>query len=99
MSIAITYFVHGTTIDNEKNISSGWSDVELSELGIQQSKELWNSVKDIHFDIVFCSDLRRAMHSAELTFQNKVPIMCDKRLRECNYGLYNACSSEVVEPL
>jgi len=36
MSIKITYFVHGTTTDNEKEISSGWSDVELSELGIKQ---------------------------------------------------------------
>lgn len=32
MSIKITYFVHGTTTDNEQNISSGWSDVELSDL-------------------------------------------------------------------
>jgi broad specificity phosphatase PhoE len=40
MSIKITYFVHGTTVDNEKEISSGWSDVELSDLGIKQSIEL-----------------------------------------------------------
>ncbi len=32
MSVQITYFVHGTTKDNEDGISSGWSDVELSEL-------------------------------------------------------------------
>lgn len=37
MSIKITYFVHGTTTDNEKKISSGWADVGLSELGIKQS--------------------------------------------------------------
>ena len=37
MAINIIYFVHGTTTDNEKEISSGWSDVELSELGIKQS--------------------------------------------------------------
>jgi len=40
MSVNITYFVHGTTTDNEKEISSGWFDVELSELGIKQSKDL-----------------------------------------------------------
>lgn len=33
--ISITYFVHGTTIDNEREISSGWKDVELSELGVK----------------------------------------------------------------
>lgn len=37
MTINITYFVHGTTTDNEQHVSSGWKDVDLSELGIQQS--------------------------------------------------------------
>jgi broad specificity phosphatase PhoE len=36
MPVNITYFVHGTTVENEKNASSGWSDVELSELGKTQ---------------------------------------------------------------
>ncbi len=99
MVTKITYFVHGTTTDNEQEISSGWFDVDLSELGAQQSVELWNKIKDRHFDVVFCSDLKRAVHSAELTFKNKVKIITDKRLRECNYGEYNAQPSEMVEPL
>ena len=41
----------------------------------------------------------RAVHSAELTFRGKVKIIPDRRLRECNYGKYNAQPSEVVEPL
>lgn len=28
MAVKITYFVHGTTTDNEQEISSGWSDVD-----------------------------------------------------------------------
>jgi len=41
------YFVaHAITTDNEKELSSGWKDVELSELGIKQAKELRNSSKD-----------------------------------------------------
>lgn len=99
MVVKITYFVHGTTTDNEKGISSGWFDVELSELGVQQSKELWKTVKNKHFDVVFCSDLKRAVQSAELTFKDKVKIIQDKRLRECNYGKYNACPSKIVEPM
>lgn len=97
--VKITYFVHGTTTDNEKEISSGWSDVELSELGIKQSIELKNLVKDKHFDIVFCSDLKRAVHSAKLTFEGTVEIVQDKRLRECNYGEYNGQPSNIVEPM
>ena len=99
MAVKITYFVHGTTTDNEKEISSGWYDVELSTLGIQQSKDLKNLIKDKQFDVVFCSDLKRAVDSAELTFKGNVEIIKDKRLRECNYGKYNAQPSEVVEPL
>ncbi|MBU0540347.1 histidine phosphatase family protein [Patescibacteria group bacterium] len=99
MSISITYFVHGTTIDNEKEISSGWSDVELSELGIKQSVELKDKIKVGDFYVVFCSDLKRAVDSAKLTFEEMVQIIPDARLRECNYGTYNAQPSNIVEPL
>ncbi len=99
MTTKITYFVHGTSTDNEQEISSGWSDIDLSSLGVQQSIELWDKIKDKHFDIVFSSDLKRAVHSAELTFKDKVKIIQDERLRECNCGKYNAQPSEIVEPL
>lgn len=99
MSITITYFVHGTTTDNEKEISSGWFDVELSDLGVKQSIELKDKIKDKKFDVVFCSDLKRATTSAKLTFEGIVPIIPDKRLRECNYGKFNAQSSAIVEPM
>ena len=99
MAIKITYFVHGTTTDNENNISSGWKDVGLSKLGVRQSKELPNKIGDKKFDVIFCSDLKRAIDSAEISFKGKVPIKQDKRLRECNYGDLNSKSSEIVEPL
>lgn len=86
MSTKITYFVHGTTTDNEKDLATGWLPGELSQKGIGQAKELGNLVKDKHFDIVFCSDLKRAVDSAELGFGDKYEIVPDVRLRECNYG-------------
>jgi len=97
--VKITYFVHGTTTDNEKHISSGWYDVELSELGIKQSVDLKEQTEDKSFDAVFCSDLQRAVKSAELTWDGVYEIIPDKRLRECNYGDYNAKPSEIVEPM
>lgn len=99
MAVKITYFVHGTTTDNEKEISSGWFDVGLSELGVKQSMDLKNQIKDKKFDVVFCSDLKRAVDSAKLTFEGISPIIEDKRLRECNYGKYNAQFSAIVEPM
>lgn len=99
MSINITYFVHGTTVDNEKEISSGWSDVELSELGRKQSIELKEKISNTRLDVIFCSDLRRAVESANLTFKKDIKIIQDVRLRECNYGDLNGKSSEIVEPM
>ena len=91
--------MHGTTTDNERKISSGWFDVGLSALGIKQSVELRNLIKNKHFDVVFCSDLKRAVHSASLVFKSDVEIIQDRSLRECNYGEYNAKPSKTVEPM
>ena len=84
--VKITYFVHGTTTDNEKDLATGWAPGELSELGIEQSKKLPEQVADKKFDVVFCSDLKRAIDSADLSFKGKYKIIQDKRLREANYG-------------
>tara|TARA_Y100000310_G_scaffold61961_1_gene57201 strand:- start:6353 stop:6898 length:546 start_codon:yes stop_codon:yes gene_type:complete len=94
MTVIITYFVHGTTTDNEKGLATGWSPGELSELGIKQSKELGKLVTDKRFDVVFCSDLKRAIDSAELGFGGKYKIVHDERLRECNYGDFTEKSAK-----
>lgn len=98
-SVKITYFVHGTTVDNERGIASGWADVELSELGKRQSVELKKLIKNKKFDIVFCSDLKRAVESAKLTFGNSIKIIKDKRLRECDYGDLTRGDSKKVEAM
>lgn len=89
MSVKITYFVHGTTTDNEKELASGWNPGELSKSGITQAEELGRLVVREKFDAVFCSDLKRAYDSARLAFGDKYEIIPDARLRECNYGDFN----------
>jgi len=86
MSVKIIYFVHGTTLDNETGKSTGWAGGELSELGIKQAKDLKDQIKEKDFEVMFCSDLKRAVDSANLGFDGYCPIIQDKRLRECNYG-------------
>ena len=88
----ITYFVHGTTTDNERGIATGWNPGELSALGKRQAVELGQLVKGKTFDVVFCSDLKRAVDSAELAFGKQAII--DKRLRECDYGDLNGHPEE-----
>jgi len=99
MPVVITYFPHGATVDNENGISSGWSDPPLSEKGKQQALELRERIKGRKFDVVFCSDLKRAADTAKLCFGDGTFVIEDRRLRECNYGKLNGSPSAIVEPL
>lgn len=85
MKTKLIYFVHGTTYDNADKKCSGWKQVELNDLGKEQAANLGRINENIDFDIIFTSDLIRAIDSANIAFPN-VPKIQDKRLRECNYG-------------
>ena len=85
MKTKVIYFVHGTTFDNINGKCSGWKQAELTDLGKERAIKLGEIRKDTHFDIIFTSDLIRAIESANLAFP-KVQHIQDKRLRECNYG-------------
>lgn len=99
MALHITYFVHGTSLDNETHISSGWKDVALSPKGEAQAVALGEVTNGKHFDVVFCSDLVRAHRTAMLAFGERCIVISDNRLRECNYGDLNGASSDIVEPM
>jgi len=92
----IYFAAHSTTKDNETEIASGWKDVELSELGIKQSKELGERFKSIKIDLICCSNLKRAVDTVEIAFGDRIPVIIDKRLRELNYGDFNGKPSEIV---
>lgn len=94
MSVKITYFVHGTTVDNELGRATGWLPGVLSREGKHQARLLGEQVADQQFDVVFCSDLQRAVDSAELGFGDKYQIILDRRLRECNYGGFNGAAED-----
>ena len=87
--VYITYFVHGTTPDNENGIATGWLPGKLSPLGLQQAKILASQVAKRKFDAVMCSDLYRAVQTAEIAFGAHYPVIKDERLRETNYGDWN----------
>jgi broad specificity phosphatase PhoE len=96
MEVKVTYFVHGTTTDNTEHKSTGWLPGVLSQKGIEQSILLREQVDINKFDVVFCSDLHRAIDSANYTFGDVKEIIKDERLRECNYGDYNGQDSELA---
>ena len=85
--IKIIYFVHGTTTDNASKLCSGWKEAMLNDLGCEQALNLGNVSKERGdvFDIMFTSDLKRAIDSSNIAFSDVEKIR-DNRLRECNYG-------------
>ena len=98
--ITIYFESHGTTTDNQAGLASGWNDPSLSVLGEKQSKEMATRYKEVHLDVVFPSDQKRAVQSAEIAFKAwGVPIIPDTRLRECNYGDLNGTAEQQVKPL
>ena len=85
--IKIIYFVHGTTTDNASKLCSGWKEAMLNDLGREQALnlgEVSRGRKD-NFDIIFTSDLKRAIESSNIAFLD-IDKITDDRLRECNYG-------------
>lgn len=95
METKIMYFVHGTTYDNANEKCSGWKQVQLNDLGKEQAVNLGKATKNLKFDVVFTSDLVRAIDSSNLAFPGYAKIV-DKRLRECNYGDYDGESKKLV---
>ena len=94
MSVEIIYFVHGTTYDNAESKCSGWKQVELNDLGKEQAVNLGKNT-NYKFDVLFTSDLNRAINSAKLAWP-EINSIQDARLRECNYGKYDGEDKKLV---
>ncbi len=96
--VTIIFESHGTTLDNETKVSSGWFDVELSDLGRRQAEELGERYRYENFDAIFCSDLQRSYETGEIAFTDRaMKIIRDGRLRECDYGDLTRHPSAEVE--
>lgn len=78
---------HGSTKSNLEGKYYGDYDVELSDEGILEAKALKGKLKDIKFDIIFCSEKRRALETLEIILQTK-NFVIDKRLNERHFGIF-----------
>jgi len=56
---------HGESIWNKENRFTGWTDVDLSEKGIQEAKQAGKVLKKegYSFDVAFTSVLKRAIRT------------------------------------
>lgn len=89
--IQLVFETHSISEDNERAVASGWCHSRLSARGRQLARELGRRRREDGIHVVFSSDLRRAVETAEIAFADApVPILLDWRLRECDYGQRNA---------
>lgn len=97
MPTTLIFETHATSLDNEAGLASGWYDVDLSERGTREAHQLGERYAGTAIDVVFTSDLWRAWRTAEIAFGQRVPVVRDFRLRECDYGKWTRRPSAEVE--
>lgn len=92
------YFVrHGETDMNARNMFYGWYDVDINEKGVTQANELKEAFKNIHIDAIYSSDLKRALHTAEIIADGR-PIEKVPDIRELYYGKWENRTWEEMTP-
>jgi 2,3-bisphosphoglycerate-dependent phosphoglycerate mutase len=83
---------HGESIWNKENRFTGWTDVDLSEKGIQEAKQAGKILKkEGHsFDVAFTSVLKRAIRTMWIVQDEMnlmwLPVNISWRLNERHYG-------------
>ncbi len=83
---------HGESIWNKENLFTGWTDVDLSERGLEEAREAGRLLRDkgYTFDIAFTSVLKRAIRTLWIALDETdlmwIPVVRDWRLNERHYG-------------
>ena len=82
---------HGQSVWNASNRFTGWTDVDLSEVGVSEAEEAGRILSSHRIDVVHTSDLVRAQRTAEIIMSlnessEGYSTKFDWRLNERNYG-------------
>lgn len=78
---------HGQTDWNLIHKIQGVTDTELNDTGIKQAEEARENLKNIDFDLIICSPLKRTKKTAEIINQNRnIPIIYNEKLKERCFG-------------
>ena len=98
MTIKLLLIRHGESEGNAQRKFSGFQDVDLTEKGIWQAKRLARRLEGVQVDAVYCSDLKRARHTAEIIFPDRgKDIVSDPKFREINFGAWEGYTFEEIK--
>lgn len=88
----ITLIRHGESAWNKENRFTGWTDVPLSDKGIEEARSAGRLLKaeGFNFDLAFTSVLKRAIKTLWLTLEEMdlmwIPVNHSWKLNERHYG-------------
>lgn len=78
---------HGETEWNVKKLLQGQLDIPLNETGIRQATKLKEKLKHVQFDIIFSSDLERAVKTVDpIAIEHDLITQTTHILRERDFG-------------
>lgn len=83
---------HGESVWNKENLFTGWTDVDLSQAGVEEAREGGRLLRehDFDFDLCFTSVLKRAIKTLHIALEEMdrlwLPTLKSWRLNERHYG-------------
>jgi 2,3-bisphosphoglycerate-dependent phosphoglycerate mutase len=102
--IRLVLLRHGESVWNLENRFTGWTDVGLSEKGLQEAHEAakWLSKEGFVFDVAYTSVLKRAIKTLWTVMEDMdlmwIPVYRSWRLNERHYGALQGLNKlEMVE--
>lgn len=88
---------HGETDWNKEKRLQGQVDTQLNEYGIELARITGDALKEVHFDYIFSSPLKRAYQTAQLIRGDRnIEIQTDDRLKEISFGASEGVCSELI---
>ena len=93
---------HAESIWNAKDLFTGWTDIELSNKGKIDAKEMSElfNIENMFFDYIFTSDLVRTIDTSNFICKEQVKsIIKSTELKERNYGDLTGMNKKEAEKL
>ncbi len=94
---------HGESIYNKENLFTGWTDIDLSQRGIEEAERAGQLLIDrgIYPDLCFTSWLKRAIHTAQIALRRMewehIDAVRSWKLNERHYGAWQRHNKDAIK--
>ena len=101
--IHLTLVRHGQSLWNEKNLFTGWRDIDLSAKGVLEARAAAALLKKqgLVFDFACASSLKRAGRTLQILLegldQTRIPVVTSWKLNERHYGALQGMNKQAAK--